>query len=123
MKTREGFVSNSSSSSFIIVGVDMTGEEFKKRFQLEKMQVSLGSLIESVDAIHDADLETRNDDERVFIGIQVCSYIDDCGGTTHLGDPESFQRDIRNAAKYCQGGFDKLGWTDKPTVLFGTARG
>jgi hypothetical protein len=38
MKIRNGFVSNSSSSSFAIIGVKMTKEEYKTLFDYEEIE-------------------------------------------------------------------------------------
>ena len=63
MKIVSSFISNSSSSSFILVGVELTGEEFEKNEEY---------IQNNLDVIYDDDGDT-------LVGIKIASSIEEDG--------------------------------------------
>jgi len=69
MKTRQGFVSNSSSSSFIIVGARMTTDDFLRFLNIENTEeVDIYDVINANDFNGDA---VYDDDNYVYLGEQI----------------------------------------------------
>lgn len=63
MKISAGFISNSSSSSFILVGVELTGEEHDKNEEY----------------IEENDLDVVYGDGEILVGSKVASAIEEDG--------------------------------------------
>ena len=85
MKIRNGFVSNSSSSSFIAVGVRGT-EEIKQRVM--NLNVDLEDYFDCDDVIYD-------DSVYGIIGTEIAS-VDDCG---YINEDEISFEEIENLTK------------------------
>jgi hypothetical protein len=93
MKIRTGFVSNSSSSSFIAIGIRATEEISKKVLEINNL---------SDDDYYDCDDIIYDDSEYGILGVHL-AIIDDCG---YIEDKEISLSDrlqiIENlSSKYC----------------------
>lgn len=72
MKTRSGFVSNSSSSSFVVIGTRMTDKELKKKGWYDEYEPT-DKMPDGLDILHDNDGD-------IIIGEILASgedYLDD----------------------------------------------
>lgn len=97
MKIRSGFVSNSSSSSFILYGASMDNETFKE-YVLEKIKISEKFSPEEIEEIEEEDqlyelVEIFTDmEESGSLSVETGSGYDD---TVYIGkDPRNFEEDL-----------------------------
>lgn len=103
MKTRNGFVSNSSSASFVIVGVKISDKELEKIFNSKNDEDGL------FDAIEESEF-FREWDEGLF-GIKIAEKHSD-------GDMESKEYTLDEFARMVQKVSDKTGKDVKEIKIF-----
>jgi len=131
MKSREGFVSNSSTSSFVIIGYKVNSiEEALKLFKPDQYKVIIADLKSDTDGIEDqfkyalsdvwynisndsdSELDARSDDGKYYIG-KIVSEESECG----MRDCELNNNDVQSWID----GVQKLTKSeDKPGLIVGT---
>ena len=96
MKTRSGFVSNSSSSSFCILGVEMT-DEMERRVEIGRAEKLKNTRVHVEYAISGG--------EGKYVGISAASIKDD-------ETPRQVKRELIDALHSIgvDVGIDKVGW-------------
>ena len=113
MKIRSGFVSNSSSSSFILYGASMDNETFKE-YVLEKIKAAGKISPEEIDGLEE--------DDNIFEFVEIFEDMEDSGSlsvetgsgyddTVYIGkDPRNFEEDLTGAQnkKAIQDEFKKI---------------
>ena len=113
MKIRSGFVSNSSSSSFILYGASMDNETFKE-YVLEKIKTAGKISPEEIDGLEE--------DDNIFEFVEIFEDMEDSGSlsvetgsgyddTVYIGkDPRNFEEDLTVAQnkKAIQDEFKKI---------------
>lgn len=95
MKVRNGFVSNSSSSSFCIYGVEMDSYEFEKKMKLIKPDLETDNIYELAEHLEiKLEVHTPSDFDKVYIGRSWSSIKDDETGKQLREGVEKELRDV-----------------------------
>lgn len=85
MKTRKSFISNSSSSSFILVGIILTGEELEKHEEFIETN--------KLDIVYDCD-------DDILVGNHIASAIEEeSGGMFDLSEIDSLKSILNQISK------------------------
>ena len=120
MKIRTGFVSNSSSSSFIFVGVKF--DDPNVLFDLLDIVLDEDECLSEqldCDKMKQIGLDFNVNDENHVIVIGVRLNQGDDYGLTDVGNAKEFIEELVAADKLAVKALKKLGCTDKPKVLYG----
>ena len=112
MKVRSGFVSNSSSSSFVILGYKMTTDELKKKFGIKESD----EYWDKVDELRGkTGLDFLSLDNYELVGKLIAEIDSDMG---EIGEAEFTGEDLKKITEEIK---TKLEVTDKePHIFTGT---
>ena len=100
MKARKGFVSNSSTSSFILIGISLDEDEYKEKFKVEDTWDLEEKLADGLTT------GTGEENDYVAIGIDPCVMKDD----QTLGDFKGIILELLHKSGLTDVKIEDLGW-------------
>lgn len=111
MKKRLGFVSNSSSSSFVVMGVKITRDEeveIAKKFK----DIDNDESVYLPDIVSGIGNNYLDDDDATYLGTIICNVHDDDGGL------EQNEIDMEDMIKRTKNVLEKVGLQDRNIKIY-----
>lgn len=121
MKIREGFVSNSSSTSFVFVGIELGLVEACERLQFTIGEdESYRDLFDEKMVGSDLDYQVAEEEGTVFLGKCIAELSASFPSRIVCKKPKEFIENSEQQIKDCKKIFKALNWEEKPVILIGT---